>query len=279
MQGKIVVVTGGTSGIGEVTAVRLAEQGARIVLIARDRDRADATVAKLHSANAAAEHLAHLADLTTLAEMKRVAAAIAAAEPRIDVLVNNAGAIFPRREVTGDGLERTFAVDHMGYFAVTLGLIERLRATPGARVVSTASVAHRGAKLDFDDLQMERGWSAFGAYGRAKLANILFTRALARRLEASGATANCFHPGAVASRFGDNAGPVAKAAKTLFRRAMVSPEQGAQTLIWLASSPHVTGVSGRYFARRAQATPSAAARDDTAAERLWAESARMAARA
>ncbi len=275
MQGKTVVVTGGTSGIGEAAALALARQGARIVLIARDPARADATLAKLRLAGPAVEHASHLADLSRIAEMKRVSAEIAAAEPRIDVLVNNAGAIFGKRELTADGLEATFAVDHMGYFGVTLGLMDRLRGTPEARVVSTASIGHRAGKLDFDDLQMQRGWSSFGAYGRAKLANILFTRALARRLESSGATANCFHPGGVASRFGDNVGPFAQLAKVVFRPALVSPEQGADTLVWLASSPHVAGVTGAYFAKRAQATPSAAARDDEAAERLWAESERI----
>ncbi len=277
MQGKTVVVTGGTSGIGEVAALRLAGMGARIVLIARDRARTDATLAKLKAANPAVAHAAHLADLSSIAEMKRVAAEVAAAEPRIDVLINNAGAVFTTRQLSVDGLEMTFAVNHMAYFVVTNVLLPNLKATPGARVVSTASTAHSAARLDFADLQLEKGFSTFRAYGNSKLCNILFTRELARRLEGTGVTANSLHPGGVNTRFGsNNSGFIA----ALFKVAMgifgIAPEEGAKTIIHLASSPDVATISGEYFYKCKIVDPTPAAQDDASARRLWDASAKLA---
>ena len=277
MQGKTVVVTGGTSGIGEVAAVNLAGQGARIVLIARDPARADATLAKLRTANPSALHTVHLADLSSLAEMKRVAGEIAAAEPRIDVLVNNAGAVFTARQESVDGLEMTFAVNHMAYFVVTNILLPNLKATPGARIVSTASMAHSSGKIDFDDLQLRKKYSTFHAYGTSKLMNILFNCELARRLEGSGVTANCLHPGGVATRFGsNNSGLMAVIFKVAISIAGISPEKGAQTIIHLASSPDVATISGEYFYKCKVIEPTAAAQDDAAAKRLWDVSAKIA---
>ncbi|MEI9886671.1 MAG: SDR family oxidoreductase [Rhizomicrobium sp.] len=270
MQGKTVVVTGGTSGIGEVAAVALAGQGARIVLIARDRARADATLAKLRAANPSAAHTAHLADLSAIAEMKRVASEVAAAEPRIDVLINNAGAVFTTRQESVDGLEMTFAVNHLAYFVVTNILLPNLKATPGARIVSTASMAHSSGRIDFDDLQLRKGYGTFRAYGTSKLMNILFTRELARRLEGSGVTANSLHPGGVATRFGsNNSGWLAVLFKVAISVAGISPEKGAQTIIHLASSPDVATISGEYFYKCKVEEPSRAAQDDDAAQRLW----------
>src|SRR5579883_917875 len=205
MQDKVVAMTGATSGIGEVAAERLAEAGATILFVARDRARAEATLQRLR-AKGAAPHRFYLADLSRLAEMKRVGAEIAADAPRLDVLVNNAGALFSARRVTPDGLEMTFALNHMSYFVLTAALIEKLKASAPARIVSTASAAHQGAQLDFDDLQNEKRYSGLRAYGRSKLCNILFTRELARRLQGTGVTANCLHPGFVATRFGDEVG-------------------------------------------------------------------------
>jgi len=278
VKSKTVVVTGGTSGIGEVAALRLAQQGARIVLIARDRERAAATLAKLKSANAAAAHTAHYADLSSLAEMKRVAKEIADSEPRIDVLVNNAGAVFLSRKLSVDGLEMTFATNHMAYFVVTNVLLDRLKATPGARIVSTASDAHQSAKLDFDDLQCAKSYSSFRVYGNSKLCNILFTRELARRLDATGVTANCLHPGFVGTRFGsNNAGNIFM---RLLRGAVmsfgISPEEGAKTIIHLASSPDVATISGEYFYKCKIAEASDAAQNDDDAKRLWDVSAKLA---
>lgn len=201
MNGKTVVVTGGTSGIGEIAAQRLAEMGARIVLVARNKYRADATLARLRERGPGVAHSVYLANLTRLTEMKRVAAEIAAQEARIDLLINNAGALFGTRQVSEDGLEYTFALNHMAYFVITAGLRERLEAAaPAARIINTASAAHYRATLDFDDLQSKQGFSATKAYSRSKLCNILFTRELARRLDGTGVTANCLHPGFVATR-------------------------------------------------------------------------------
>jgi NAD(P)-dependent dehydrogenase (short-subunit alcohol dehydrogenase family) len=174
MRGKTVVITGGTSGIGEVAAVTLARMGARIVLIARDKIRADATLVRLREYAPGIAHTAHFADLFRLAEMKRVAAQVAEHEPRIDVLINNAGALFATRRLTEDGLEYTFALNHMAYFVVTEGLRERLSASGPARIINTASAAHEGATLDFDDLQSAKNFGGMKAYRRSKLCNILF---------------------------------------------------------------------------------------------------------
>jgi len=269
MQGKTVVATGATSGIGEAAALALARLGARIVLVARNAKRAEATLKRLEAAAPGRGHASHLADLMSMTEARRVGGAIAASEPRIDVLINNAGALFAERRTTPEGLERTFALNHMAYFVLTGALIGNLEASAPARIVSTASDAHKGARLDFDDLQSERGYSAFKAYARSKLANILFTRELAKRLAGSGVAANCFHPGFVASRFGDEAGGWIGWAFPFAKLAGLTPEKGADTLIWLASAPEVANASGAYFARRRIAEPSAAARDDNAAKRLW----------
>jgi NAD(P)-dependent dehydrogenase (short-subunit alcohol dehydrogenase family) len=273
MKGKTVVITGGTSGIGEVAALELAQMGARIVLVAREKPRADATLARLRGRAPGLAHTVHYADLTRLAEMKRVAAQIADAEPRIDVLINNAGAMFAARQVTQDGLERTFALNHMGYFVITEGLRERIAAAPGARIVNTASGAHRGATLDFDDLQSERSFSARNAYGRSKLCNILFTRELARRLEGTGVTANCLHPGFVATRFGDQSGGLLSPMIRLAKFFAISPAEGAKTIVHLASS--VAGVSGKYFYKCRETKPSPQAQDDQAALALWQRSAAL----
>ena len=275
MRGKVVVITGGTSGIGQIAAERLAAVGARMVLVARDRARADAALARLNAAGPAANHTSHLADLSSIAATKAVAAEIAAAEPRIDVLINNAGALFNRRQLSPDGLEMTFAVNHMAYFVLTEGLRERLAATPMARVVSTASAAHQGAKLDLDDLQSAKAYSGFGAYGLSKLCNILWTRELARRLEGSGVTATCFHPGGVNTNFAGDARGLIGAVMSLGKRFMLTPAQGADTLIYLASSPEVAGKTGGYWTKRRLIQPSAAARDPLAARRLWEVSARL----
>jgi NAD(P)-dependent dehydrogenase (short-subunit alcohol dehydrogenase family) len=270
MQGKTVVITGATSGIGEVAAIRLSQKGARIVLVARDKARADATLKKLSGTG----HTVHFADLSRISEMKRLANELAG-EPQIDVLMNNAGALFNTRQVTEDGLEKTFATNHMSYFVVTNMLLPKLK--PGARIVSTASDAHRGAKLYFDDLQSAKGYAGFAVYSKSKLCNILFNRELARRIEGTGVTANCLHPGFVATRFGDRSGGfVAFAIRAVKPVGAISPEKGAQTMIYLASSPDVANVSGQYFYKCEIATPTKEAQDDASARRLWDESAKIA---
>lgn len=276
MKDKVVVITGATSGIGEVAADRLAQKGARIVFVARDRARGEEMQKHLHAVAGHATHTVHYADLSGLSEQKRVAKEIADSEPQIDVLINNAGAIFTSREVTADGLEKTFAVNHMAYFVMTNILLDRIKATPGARIVSTASTAHRFGKLDFNDLQSEKRYSAFSVYGVSKLCNILFTRELARRLAGTGVTANCLHPGGVNTRFGDANGGLMGFLFKLGKNFMISPEQGAQTIIYLASSPDVEGKTGGYYDKCKLAVPSKAAQSDADAKRLWDVSAKIA---
>lgn len=276
MRGKVVVITGATSGIGQVAAENLAAMGARIVQVARDKARGEAALDRLRACGPNVQHTIHYADLSRLSEMKRVAAEIARAEPHIDVLINNAGALFGSRQVTEDGLERTFALNHMSYFVVTHFLRERLKASAPARVISTSSDAHRGNRLDFDDLQAARNYRGFPVYGRSKLANILFTRELARRLEGTGVTANALHPGFVATRFGDESRGLLSLGIRAAKLFAISPENGAKTIIYLASSPEVAGVTGRYFYKCRHSTPTREAQDDAAAKRLWAESVKLA---
>jgi NAD(P)-dependent dehydrogenase (short-subunit alcohol dehydrogenase family) len=216
-------------------------------------------------------HTVHYADLTRISEMKRVAAEVAEAEPRIDVLVNNAGAMFSTRKL----LETTFALNHMAYFVVTQGLRERLVASAPARVVSTASAAHQGATLNFDDLQLAKNFGPMKACGRSKLCNILFTRELARRLRGTGATANCLHPGFVATRFADESGGLISRFAGFAKLLAISLEKGAETIFYLASSPAIGATTGRYFYKCRPIAPSQA-QDSRTALSLWERSAAMA---
>jgi len=276
MQGKTVVITGGTSGIGEVAAMALARLGARIVLVARNKSRANATLARLRRSAHGLDHCAYFADLTCLAEMKRVAAQIADKEPPIDILINNAGALFATRRLTEDGLECTFALNHMAYFVLTVGLRERLLASGAARIINTASAAHQGATLDFDDLQSAKSFGAVKTYGRSKLCNILFTRELARRLRDTGVTANCLHPGFVATRFADQSGGLISHFAWLAKFFAISPAEGAKTIIYLASSADVAEMTGEYFYKCLPIIPSSAALNDRSALLLWQRSAALA---
>lgn len=276
MKGKVVVVTGGTSGIGQVAAESIADMGARLILVARDRTRGEAALSRLRMRSPGVAHAVYYGDLSRLGDMKRVANGIAAAEPRVDLLINNAGALFTPRQVTSDGLELTFATNHLSYFVLTHVLRERLMAAAPARIVNTSSEAHRRARLDFSDLQSERGYRGFGAYSRSKLANILFTRELARRLKGTEVTANSLHPGFVATRFGDNNGGISSSVIGFLKRFAITPEQGAQTIIYLATSGEPAAITGQYFIKCRVATPSKQAQDDNAAKRLWEETARLA---
>ncbi|MGA3301703.1 MAG: SDR family oxidoreductase [Methylovirgula sp.] len=275
MQGKTIVVTGGTSGIGEVAALTLAAQGARIVLVAREKARGEATLRRLEESGTGRGHQIHYGDLAQLSEMKRVAAEIATAEPKIDVLINNAGAMFANRELTKDGFERTFALNHLSYFVMTAGLRASLLAAPAARIVNTSSDAHKTAHFDIDDLQTAKNYKSFEAYSRSKLANILFTRELAHRLKGTSLTTNCLHPGFVATRFGDEAGGLIAHIIGFGKLLAISPEEGAKTIIYLATSPEVATTSGGYFYKSRQARPTAAGRNDELARALWQKSVEM----
>ena len=265
------VITGATSGIGRVAAERLAAMGARIVLVARDRSRAEATLAKLPGV-----HSVYYGDVSRLADLNRLAAEIRAAEPHIDVLINNAGAMFGQRQVTADGCELTFATNHLSYFVLTHGLREQLAAAGAARVINTSSHAHYRAKIDFDDLQFQQGYKSFAAYCRSKLYNVLFTRVLARRMAAAGVTANSLHPGFVNTRFADESGGFTGRLFGFMKVFAISPEKGAETLVYLASSDDVANSTGLYFYKCKSVEPSKLAQDDAAAERLWQETAKLA---
>jgi len=274
IEGRQVVVTGATGGIGLATACELARRGARLALLGRDPARSEAAREAVRAAAPGAEVRLFRADLGVQADVRRVADELLAALPRIDVLVNNAGVAHTRRQLTPDGVEATLAVNHLAYFLLTNLLLERLRAAGDARIVSVASDAHRFVRdMAWDDLELEHGYGFRRAYGQSKLANILFTRALARRLEGSGVTANCLHPGAVGTGLGTNNGWLGPLVMTVLRPFFKTPEQGAETSVHLACADEVRGRSGGYYARCRPVEPTAAARSDAGAERLWAWSA------
>jgi NAD(P)-dependent dehydrogenase (short-subunit alcohol dehydrogenase family) len=274
LRDKQCIVTGATSGIGEQIARGLLREGASVAVVGRSRERGEAALARLRGVGSGSAELL-LADLSLQAEVRRLAAQLLERYARIHVLVNNAGIVNLRRELTADGLEATFAVNHLAYFQLTLLLLERLRASAPARIVNVASDAHRFGALDFADLQNERGYRSMRVYGQSKTANILFTRELARRLEGTGVSVNCLHPGAVATRLGQQNGAVAKLLTRALSVFFRTPAKGAETAIWLAAAPEPAGVSGRYFQDRRAREPSPHARDDAAAARLFAESARL----
>lgn len=270
LAGKTCLVTGATSGIGEVTARRLAQQGAAVTIVGRSAERAAATAARIKTATGADVEVL-LADLSSLAELHRLADEFLARHDRLDVLINNAGAVFTKRAESADGIEMTWALNHMSYFVLTDLLLGALRAAPAARVVNVSSDAHRGATINFDDPQLKRGFSGWRAYGQSKLANILFTNELARRLSGSNVTANSLHPGFVASGFGhNNSGLLSLLIGLAQRVAAISPEAGAETTVYLATSPEVAGVRGQYFVKCQAVKPAPAAQDAGAATRLWA---------
>jgi len=270
LAGKVVVVTGATGGIGLETARGLAKLGARVAVVARDRARGEAALRAVEEAGPGARPLLLVADLASLAEVRRLAAELQATLPRLDVLVNNAGAIHQRRKASPDGLELTFAVNHLAPYLLTRLLLPKLRESAPARVVTVASEAHRMGAIDWQDLQSERG------YGTSKLMNILFAAALARRLAGTGVTSNSLHPGVVATGFGKNDPGSFRFLVRLARPFLLSPERGARTSVHVAAAPELVSVSGRYFKDRREATPSAAARDEASQERLWEISAGLA---
>jgi retinol dehydrogenase-14 len=276
MTGATVVVTGANAGVGLETAAGLVALGARVVLTARDEAKGANAADRIRARGGPGTVEVAPLDLASFASIRRFAREVAPGLGRLDVLVNNAGLVQLDYTVTEDGFETTFGVNHLGHFLLTTLLLDQLRSSTPARVVVVASLAHRSARsgLDFDDLQAERGYSPIGAYNRSKLANIYFTRELARRLAGSGVTANSLHPGFVASRLGrdGDGGVLGDLAMTLGRPFAISPARGARTSVYLASSPAVADVTGQYFVRRREARPSRVATDDEAARRLWSVS-------
>ncbi len=281
MQGKTVLVTGATNGIGKVTAIELAKMGAQVVIIGRSASKVEATLTEISAKTGGrAQATALVGDLSLISEVRRLAAEFLQKYNRLDVLVNNAGGVFSERKVTAEGLEMTFALNHMSYFLLTALLLERLKASAPARIVSVSSGAHTMGALNFDDLQntTSYGMGGFRAYSQSKMMNILFTYALARRLKGTNVTANTLHPGAVATGFGLNNNSLLMRLSALARPFMLTPEKGAATMIYLASSPEVEGVSGEYFDRRKSVKSAAYAYDEAAQERLWQVSEQIAGR-
>jgi NAD(P)-dependent dehydrogenase (short-subunit alcohol dehydrogenase family) len=269
MQGKVCLITGGTSGIGLVTARELARQGARIILVGRNRDKCDAVVREVQTETGNQNVEALLADLSIQQQVHDLARQFRERSQRLDVLVNNAGGMWLERQLSADGIEMTIAVNHLAYFLVTQLLLDLLRASAPARIVNVSSAAHRKATLDFDNLQGEHGYSGWRQYCRSKLMNVLFTYELAGRLEGTSVKANALHPGWVYTGFGTNNGVKGTAFHLLSWLFAIGPEKGARTTIYLASSPEVAGVNGKYFDRE-EAVPSSAASYDSAARRqLW----------
>jgi NAD(P)-dependent dehydrogenase (short-subunit alcohol dehydrogenase family) len=273
MAGKVVLITGGNTGIGLETAVAVAGMGAQVVFTARDAQKGQTALGEIRARSGSDDVEVMALDLSRLASVREFAAKFAAGHDRLDVLVNNAGGVLSTRSETEDGYESTFQVNHLGPFLLTQLLQPLLVAAAPSRVVNVSSTAHKQARkgLDFDDLQSEQGYRGFSAYGRSKLANILFTRELARRWDDSGVSANALHPGLVATHFGRDGdqGRLASLAMPILKPFALSPKQGAQTSIYLASAPEVEGITGGYWVKSAPASPSAAAQDDGAARKLW----------
>ena len=274
MSGRVCVVTGATRGIGRATADGLARLGATVVLVARRKVDGE-NVSQEITGTTGSPTAVVAADLSSQASIRSAAEEIGARFSRVHVLINNAGIITRRREVTADGIELQFAVNHLAYFLLTNLLLEPLRAAAPSRIVNVSSGAHSGATLDFDDLQSERKYSAVGVYSRTKLANILFTYELARRLQGTGVTANCLHPGVVGTKLLADYMGVPVAGGALARTFGSSPEEGAATSIYLATAPELENVSGKYFEGRRERRSSRESYDEAAARRLWDVSERL----
>jgi retinol dehydrogenase-14 len=269
MGGTTVLITGGTSGIGNATAVAMAAMGANVVVVGRNQERGGAAVEeiKAQSHNESVELM--LADLSVQAEVRRLAEEFLERYDRLDVLVNNAGLVQSKRTETPDGIETTLAINHLAPFLLTNLLLGCLEQSAPSRVITVSSEAQRWGTMDFEDMQSRRKYRGFPVYGMTKLANIMFTYELAERLDGTDVSANCLHPGSVGTNFGqNNRGAMALFFRT-FKPFMRSPEQGADTLIWLASSPEIDGVSGKYFSDRKEIEAKKVAYDPAARRRLW----------
>ena len=273
--GKRVVLTGATNGIGLAAAVELARRGAHLTLVARNQARAAEAVRRINAVTTGGAPDVMLAELASQSSIRHLAGDLLAKYPRIQVLVNNAGAIYARRRMTADGVELTWAVNHLAPFLLTALLLDRLKASHPARIVTTSSGAHQGARIPFDDLNAERSWAGAGftRYGETKLANILFTAELARGLEGTGVTANAFHPGLVATGFNRNNGVLMRIGMAITRPFARSPQKGAETLIWLVDSEEAGELNGAYVFDSRPVSPSPAALNIETGRQLWRVSA------
>lgn len=275
MRGKVILVTGGTDGIGKEAARQLAIMGATIVIVGRDRSKSENVVNEiaLASGNERISYL--LADLSAQSQVRQLAQDFQERFDRLDVLVNNAGSVFLRKRLSVDGIEMTFALNHLAYFLLTNLLLDMLKASAPSRIVNTSSGSHLGGKINFKDVNLSRGYFSQRAYAQSKLANVMFTFELASRLEGSGVTANAFHPGFVKTNMGAYYNWIVRVLKPLIFRTGIPVEEGAETLVYLASSPQVAGVSGKYFYRLKPRETNPLAQDKEGQRRLWALSEEM----
>lgn len=266
MAGKVCVVTGANAGIGRETALGLAKMGATVVMVCRDRERGEAAQREIRqqSGNSAVELMN--CDLASQNSIRRFVEEFSRQHDRLDVLVNNAGVLLRERSLNEDGIESTFAINHIGYFLLSLLLLDLLKKSAPSRIVNVSSTAHKYGKLEIGAWATGKDYSAFGAYANSKLANVLFTNELARRLEGTGVTANCLHPGGVGTNLFRGLPGILQ---TVIKLVTISAERGARTSIYLASSPEVEGVTGKYFVRCRQQKSSDASRNEEAARQLW----------
>jgi len=269
MNGKVCLVTGATDGIGKVSARVLAEKGAKVIIVGRNPEKSATVLAELKSSSGNENIDLLMADLAVMQEVRDLAEQVISRYHRLDILLNNAGGYFAKHELTSDGLERTFALNHMSYFLLTNKLMELLKSSAPARIVNVSSDAHYGVDMDFENLNGEQEYKAWKAYQKSKLANVLFTYELLKKVPAD-ITVNCLHPGFVATNFGHNIGgffgPVLKIAQ---RISAIDPEEGAKTSIFLCSAPEVKGVSGKYFYKCQPKTSSRESRNMDTGKRLW----------
>jgi len=276
LTGKTVLVTGATSGIGWEASISFAHLGARVIMIGRDAGKTTQKLEEVRRRSGSTTVDSLLCDFSSQAQVRRLAEEFLARYDKLHVLVNNAGTVFTNRTVTADGIESTFAVNYLGPFLLTNLLLDVLKASAPARVIIVSSSGHYRGTMDFSDLGFEHGYQIMRAYSRSKLAAVLFTRELAKRLEGTGVTVNALHPGAVATSIWDRAPAYTRPLFSLAKRLlMISPEAGAGTIVYLATSPEVEGKTGLYFEKNRPKFPSRLAQDDTVAQRLWDESARL----
>jgi retinol dehydrogenase 14 len=276
MTGKTVLITGATGGIGKVTALELARQGANVCIVARNQAKGQAVLEEIKKATGNANLELFAGDLSSMKDVRRMVQEFKAKHSRLDVLINNAGGVYDTRQTTIDGLEYTFAFNHLAYFLLTNLLLDTLKASAPSRIVNVSSGAQANGKINFDDLMGEQRYSSFGAYSASKLANVMFTYALARRLAGTGVTVNALHPGVVGTNFGSNAkSALWRGVASLAKAFAMPPERGAETSVYLASSGEVEGVSGQYFDKKKAVASSALSHDEAAQERLWVESERL----
>jgi NAD(P)-dependent dehydrogenase (short-subunit alcohol dehydrogenase family) len=275
MKGKTALITGATSGIGKETALGLAKMGATVVLVGRSREKLDQVAGSIASSTGSREIDTLICDLTSMESVRKLASDFKRKYQRLEVLINNAGGIVGERRTTVDGFEYTLALDHLSHFLLTLSLLDLIEASAPARIINVSSSAHALGRIDFEDLMGEKKYRPMKAYGQAKLANLLFTYELAGRLAGTGVTSNAVHPGTVRTNFGKGLKGRWMIISLIGRPFMINAEEGAETSLFVASSPEIAGITGKYFVKKKEKTSSKRSQDQAAAKRLWEVSSRL----